>query len=268
MGKTRETASIIFAAGKGSRMKDFDGNKTLLPLIAGRSPFEGHRPILLHILDSLPPGPKSLIVNHKKDEVIESTLSYNPRYYEQPVLNGTGGALLTARDFIEKQDYDQLIITMGDVPFVKTSTYNNLLEELDRYNMVVLGFRPSDKKKYGVLDIVDGYVKSIIEWKYWKDYPEEQKEALDICNSGIYAARRMDLLRHLRTLERRPHIVHKERNGEIVEIEEFFITDLIELMQSNGLKIGCIVAEREDEVMGIDDLSALEAAQKIYKEKD
>lgn len=268
MGKTRETASIIFAAGKGSRMKDFDGNKTLLPLIAGRSPFEGYRPILHHILDNLPPGPKSLIVNHKKDEVIRSTVSYKPYYYEQPILNGTGGALLTARDFIETQDSDQLIITMGDVPFVKISTFNSLLEELDRYNMVVLGFRPSDKQQYGVLDIVDGYVKSIIEWKYWKNYPKEQQEAFDICNSGIYAARRMDLLRHLRTLSKMPHIVHKERNGEMVEIEEFFITDLIELMRSNGLKIGYIVAEKEDEVMGIDDLSALEKAQRIYKEKD
>lgn len=268
MGKTRETASIIFAAGKGSRMKDFDGNKTLLPLIAGRSPFEGHRPILHHILDNLPPGPKSLIVNHKKDEVIESTMSYKPYYYEQPILNGTGGALLTAQDFIETQDSDQLIITMGDVPFVKTSTFNSLLEELDRYNMVVLGFRPLDKQQYGVLDIVDGYVKSIVEWKYWKNYPEEQQEALDICNSGIYAARRMDLLRHLQTLKKMPHIVHKERNGEMAEIEEFFITDLIELMRSNGLKIGYIVAEKEDEVMGIDDLSALEKAQRIYKEKD
>jgi len=32
-------------------------------------------------------------------------------------MNGTGGALFAARDFLINTPYDQVIITMGDVPF-------------------------------------------------------------------------------------------------------------------------------------------------------
>jgi hypothetical protein len=38
--KEIHAASIIFAAGYGSRMKDFTGNKTLLPLMPASNIFE------------------------------------------------------------------------------------------------------------------------------------------------------------------------------------------------------------------------------------
>ena len=148
-----KTASLILAAGRGSRMKGFEGNKTLLPLTAGGSPFEGKQPILAHILDSLPPGPKAVVINHQKEDVINATSSFGLTYCEQPLLNGTGGALLAARGFLEGTDFDQLIITMGDVPFVKDSTYRDLLERLKYSNQAVLGFRPVEKREYGVLEI-------------------------------------------------------------------------------------------------------------------
>ena len=97
------TVSVIFAAGKGSRMKGFEGNKTLLPLVPGPSPFEGTHPILLQVLNSLPPGPKALVVNYMKKDVIAATRSLNLTYCEQPILNGTGGALMAAREFLENQ---------------------------------------------------------------------------------------------------------------------------------------------------------------------
>ena len=109
---------MILAAGRGSRMKEFDGNKTLLPLISEESPYKGRHPILLQILSSLPDGPKALVVNYQKEAVMEATRDFYPTYCEQPELNGTGGGLLSARSFLERQDCDQLIVTMGDVPFV------------------------------------------------------------------------------------------------------------------------------------------------------
>lgn len=65
-------------------------------------------------------------------------------------------------------------------------------------------------------------------------------------------------------MEKKPHKVNKERNGKMVTIEEFFITDLVELMSEAGLKVGYIVAEDETEVMGIDDLPSLLKAQEIF----
>ena len=265
MRKDVITASIIFAAGKGSRMKGFEGNKTLLPLVPGNSGFEGRRPILLHILGKLPPGPKALVVNHRKEEVIKATNTLGLSYFDQPVLNGTGGALLAARPFIQSIHADFLIITMGDIPLVEAPTYRSLVEGLRDSSMMVLGFQPEDKKQYGLIETDANGVKRIIEWKYWRAFSKEELDRLRICNAGIYAVRKSDIIGYLRTLEMNPHRVMKERGGRMVEVEEFFITDLIELMHSDGLGIGWAIAENEWEVMGVDDIASLQKAQSLYK---
>jgi bifunctional UDP-N-acetylglucosamine pyrophosphorylase / glucosamine-1-phosphate N-acetyltransferase len=261
----RAVASIIMAAGRGSRMKGFEGNKTLLPLVPAGTPFRGGHPILLHIIESLPPGPKALVVNHKKEEVMKTTRSLGLTYCEQTVLNGTGGALLAAGEFIQAVDCDSLIITMGDVPLVKENTYLRLVESLQSQPLTVLGFLPSDKRQYGVLDMDRTRVKRIVEWKYWSAYPKETQDRMKICNSGIYAARRKDLIPYLSVLGSRPHVVSKAREERMVQVEEYFITDLVEFLDHDGKTVGCIVAEDEAEVMGVDDLSALLRAQEEFR---
>ena len=196
---------------------------------------------------------------------MEATRSFHMTYCEQPILNGTGGAILAARRFLEENVQDRVIITMGDVPFVMKDTYYKLIEALEDFSLVILGFSPADKKQYGLLEVDGEEVRRIVEWKYWTSFPKQRQLQLQICNAGIYAARLKDLMKYLPILEERPHIVLKERDGQRVEVEEFFITDLIELMHQGGLKIGYVMAGDENEVMGIDDLLALKKAQEIYR---
>jgi len=245
-------------------MQGFKGNKTLLPLRPGRDPFYGKRPILLHALSNLPPGPQAVVVNYRSDEIKAATASRNLTYCHQPELNGTGGAILAAQAFVESQTTQNLIITMGDVPFIKPTTYRRLIAGLEQHHLVVLGFCPIDKKQYGVLEIRDGQVQKIVEWKYWKDFEPGQQKALTVCNSGIYAARRPDFIRYLKILATRPQTVVKERNGQMIEIEEYFITDIVEYMNEDGLRVGYALAEDENETMGVDDLAALNQAQSLY----
>jgi bifunctional UDP-N-acetylglucosamine pyrophosphorylase/glucosamine-1-phosphate N-acetyltransferase len=246
-------------------MKGYEGNKTLLPLLPGKSIFTGENPMLTHILRSLPEGPKALVVHYKKEDVMAAARSFGVTYCEQAVLNGTGGAILAARKFIENEAHESLIVTMGDVPLVKPSTYAHLAEKLKSAPFIVLGFRPSDKKQYGVLDLDGEEVTRIVEWKYWRTYPREKQNQLTICNSGIYAARTRDFLPYLSRLEGNPHTVHKERGGKVVELQEFFITDMVEFMCRDGLKVGYMVAENEDEIMGVDDLASLKKAQQLFQ---
>jgi bifunctional UDP-N-acetylglucosamine pyrophosphorylase/glucosamine-1-phosphate N-acetyltransferase len=265
---TQGIATIVMAAGRGSRMQGFSGNKTLLPLAPNGSPFEGRHPILLHLLANLPAGPKALVVHHGKEDVIAATRHLPLTYCEQPALNGTGGAILAARSFIDALPCERVIITMGDVPFVRKATYASLVSQLDANDLVVLGFEPADKKRYGVLEIEEGRVRRITEWKYWKDYAPARRAALTVCNSGIYAVTRQALERYLPVLYSRPQIVHKEVAGKMTAIEEFFITDLIEYMVDDGQAVGFLVAPRESETMGIDDCQALERAQEIFRRLD
>ena len=261
------TASIILAAGRGSRMKDYGGNKALLPLVPAASPFSGSRPILRHIIDNLPPGPKAVVVNHRQADIRKATRHLGISYCEQPVLNGTGGALLAARSFLESLACETLVITMGDVPFVAPGTYLSLLRALEIHDLVVLGFTPEDKKQYGVLEIQGNQVRRIVEWKYWKDFTEKNQRTLPVCNSGIYAAKKESLLHSLGVLASKPHMVQKEVNGVVRDLEEFFITDLVEYLPREGYSTGYIVSDDENEVMGIDDLSALLRAQELYQHR-
>lgn len=266
MDNNKKIASLVFAAGKGSRMTGFDGNKTLLPLVPEKDDvFQGNNPILTSILDKLPGGPKAIVVNHKKEDVIKATGSYGVSYYEQPELNGTGGAMLAAMDFIKDEDYDYLLVTMGDTPLVKASTFMELVNALSDCHLSVLGFCPEDRKKYGVLDIEGGNVKKIIEWEYWSKYPVDEQERLNICNGGIYAIKKDALLKYLKLLSVQPHIVIKERKGKKVEIKEYFITDMIGMMYNDGLKTGYVIAGDENEVMGVDDVDSLKKAQQLYQ---
>jgi bifunctional UDP-N-acetylglucosamine pyrophosphorylase / glucosamine-1-phosphate N-acetyltransferase len=266
MERDDKTASVIMAAGRGSRMKGYGGNKTLLPLIPVDSPYSGKRPILLHIMENLPAGPKAVVVHHRKEDIREATRRLHITYCEQPVLNGTGGALLAARPFLEKQTCKNLLITMGDVPFIARKTCISLLEALKSHDLVVLGFIPENKKQYGVLEIEGHQVQRIVEWKYWKNFPAEDQKRLRICNSGIYAARKDRLFKTLSVLAARPHVVQKEVDGILCDREEYFITDLVEYVAQEGHSVGYIVSDDENEVMGIDDLSALLTAQEIYRQ--
>jgi len=258
--------SIILAAGRGSRMQDYSGNKTLLPLIPDVSPFSGSHPILLHITKRLPDGSKGVIVNYRKDDIIRATQDFGFTCLEQPVLNGTGGALLAAKGFIENTVSDRIIVTMGDVPFVSRKTYSNLVQKLDVHNLIILGFKPRDKKQYGILDISGKSVNRIVEWKYWSTWSEETRGKYSICNAGIYAFKKDALVRFLPMLASRPQKICKMIDGEKKEIEEFFITDIVELMVNDGLSVGYVVAENDIEAMGVDDLEALKRAQEWYKE--
>lgn len=262
-----EIASIIMAAGRGSRMKGYEGNKTLLPLKPGNSVFEGNHLILHHLIANLPEGPKAIIVQHCKEDIIAATDHLDITYWEQPVLNGTGGALLASQPFIETQSCSKLIITMGDVPFVQKATYLGLVQQLETFDLVILGFCPDDKKQYGVLETHENLVRKITEWKYWKDYSEEKQAALAICNSGIYAAKKNILKNYLPVMASRPQIVYKEINGVTTPVEEFFITDLVEYLVDDGKSVGYILAEDENETMGIDDHDALFKAQAMFMAK-
>ncbi|WP_372680910.1 NTP transferase domain-containing protein [Desulfosarcina sp.] len=260
-------ASIIMAAGRGSRMQGYGGNKTLLPLVPGRSVFIGSQPILMHLMENLPAGPKALVVNHRKEEVMAVTQGTGAVYCEQPVLNGTGGAILAADAFVDAQRNAQVIITMGDVPFVQKRTYDRLVGGLGIHDLMILGFSPENKKQYGMLEIEAGKVRKITEWKYWKDYPADRQDSLTVCNSGIYAVRGTVLADYLPILASRPQMVQKQVNGRMTDIEEYFFTDLIEFMVNDGKPVGFHVVDDEFETMGIDDVAALEKAQAIYRNR-
>ena len=258
-------ASIVFAAGRGTRMHGYAGNKTLLPLIPKTSAYDGDHPLLLEVLGNLPPGPVGIVVHHCAAEVERATQDFAVAYIPQPITNGTGGALLAARSFLETVSEDAVIITMGDVPLIRRTTYAKLARMLDEREFVILAFEPRDRAQYGMLEMDGERVLRITEWKYWHTYAPAEQARLRFCNAGVYAAKRSILLNYLNRLAHHPHLVHKQQGDQRVTIKEYFLTDLIELMSSDGLPVGWVLAP-EEEVTGVDTPEALQAVQKHYME--
>lgn len=261
--KPQSVASLVLAAGKGSRMTGYEGNKTLLPLIpSGEERTVGSRPLLAEVLENLPPGPKAVVVHHRAEDVRRETAAYGCTYIFQPETDGTGGAVLAARPFLETLTEDAVIITMGDVPLIRRRTYDLLLQGLADGQMTVLAFRPDDPAQYGKLDVEENRVRRIVEWKYWSRMPGRMDGCP--CNAGVYALRREGLLGSLDDLAAKAHEVHKERNGRMTLIREYFLTDLVEILVKRGLTVTYTTAEPW-EVLGVDTPQALERVQEIYR---
>ncbi len=259
--------SVVLAAGKGSRMIGFEGNKTLLPLLPQASSlYLGERPLLVEVLENLPAGPKGVVVHHFADAVESATRHLGVTYLPQPVTNGTGGALLACRGFLENTPCDHVLITMGDVPLIRPETYSGLLRGLDRNALMILAFHAKDRAQYGMLETAEARVLRVIEWKYWRDYPPALLARLQWCNAGVYAVRRPELLQYLERLAQQPHQVRKQRGERWVTVEEYFLTDLVEMMSSDDLGVGFVVTG-EEEVMGVDTPDSLRFAQAIYCER-
>lgn len=257
------TTCIIFAAGKGTRMTGYGGNKTLLPLIAGESCFEGTRPLIREVLDNLPPGPRGIVVNHCAEDVRGAAGGPGISFILQPETNGTGGALLATGDFIRSVSTERVLITMGDVPLIRADTYERLLGMVGTCDLALLAFQPENRAQYGMLEMEGDRVVRIVEWKYWSRFTPERQEKLAWCNAGVYAAGREVLLRYMDKLALRAHEVQKERAGKLVTIREYFLTDMIEMMHTDGLIVGMAPAS-EEEVRGVDTPESLAAVQKIY----
>jgi bifunctional N-acetylglucosamine-1-phosphate-uridyltransferase/glucosamine-1-phosphate-acetyltransferase GlmU-like protein len=245
-------------------MKGYAGNKTLLPLIPGKSLYDGSHPLIMEVLDNLPAGPRGIVVNYQAEEVRRVTEGRGISFVYQPVTNGTGGALLAARPFLDSTDADRVIITMGDVPLIRSATYFRLLDLLGSCELALLGFECKDRAQYGMIEMEGERVTGIVEWKYWKDFPEERQSRLRHCNAGVYAAGKSTLLGCMDRMEKRPHEVRKQQNGDWVTIREYFLTDLAEMMNEDGLPVGMALAP-EHEVVGVDTPESLETVQRLYR---
>ena len=152
---------------------------------------------------------------------------------------------------------------MGDIPLIGPATYRRLLEMLGRCDLVVLAFESRDRAQYGMIEMEGRQVTGIVEWKYWKDFPLERRNRLRYCNAGVYAAMKTTLLAYMDRLEKRPHEVVKQRDGQWITINEYFLTDIAEMMSQDGLAVGITLAS-EDEVIGVDTPESLDAVQRLY----
>jgi bifunctional UDP-N-acetylglucosamine pyrophosphorylase/glucosamine-1-phosphate N-acetyltransferase len=236
-----EIAAIVLAAGKGTRMKS-DLHKVLHP-VAGRAMIDH----LLASLDSLSPAKTVVVVGAGREQIEAAVEGRAQTCLQEPQL-GTGHAAQQAQGALGDFSGDVLIL-YGDVPFVRASTMQKMLDRLhgdDEPAAVVLGFEPADPLQYGrVIADAGGSISKMVEFN---DASEEER-ACTLCNSGLMAARTVDLWALL------DRISNANAQGE------YYLPDIVNIAINDGRTCAVVTTDWPDEVAGINSRSELAQAE-------
>ena len=232
-------AAIVLAAGKGTRMKS-DLHKVLHP-IAGR-------PMLMHLMasvDELNPAKKVVIVGDKADQ-LETALGGTAELAIQAPQLGTGHAVQQAEAALAGFDGDVLIL-YGDVPFVPATTMRAMVDRLnapDGPAVVVLAFEPADAQQYGRVITEGDHVVKMVE----HNDATEAERAVRLCNSGLMAAKSVDLFALL------------SRVTDNNAAKEYYLVDIVNIANADGRHCAVVVTDPYD-VAGINSRGELAAME-------
>ena len=246
MNTSREFAVVILAAGKGSRLKS--GLHKVLHNIAGR-------PIIEHLMAQvqiLQPSKTIVIVGDEREQVIGQVSDRATCVVQEPQL-GTGHAVAQTKDALAGFEGD-VIMLLGDAPFITAVTMIEMLERLraqDEPAVVVLGFEPEDALQYGrVITHSDMTIEKMVEFKD----ANEAERATGLCNSGLMAARSRDLFDLLDRVD------NDNAQGE------YYLPDIVNVAVKDGRTCAAVVAEKPEEVLGINSRKELAAAERQWQE--
>ncbi len=241
--------SIILAAGEGTRMR------SKLPKVAHKV---CGKPLLTHVVNSAVNAnvEKNIVVVGHKSDIVKECVKENVVFVDQPIGEnepyGTGFAVKQAKD--EINDGDVVLVLCGDTPLITSET----LSEFAKYHKdggfkaTVLTSLMDDPTGYGrILRNKEGHVEGIVEEK---DATDEQRKITEV-NSGIYGFSGKNLKSVLEKID--------NDNSQ----EEYYLTDALDILRNEGLKIGGYNIKDAGEIKGINSKVQLAEAEKIMRQR-
>ena len=240
---------VVLAAGEGTRMKS--GTPKVLHEVLGRS-LLGH---VLSATEQLEPSSTVVVVGHGRDIVTGHLTDVAP--WAVPVVqrqqNGTGHAVRVAIDAIP--DVAGVVVVVGgDTPLLTSRTLADLVavHQQRGASATVLTARLDDPAGYGrVVRGHDDEVRRIVEDRD----ADADTLALREINSGIYAFNATALRSALGRL-----------TADNSQGEEY-LTDVVALLVDEGLRVGAMVVNDPDEVIGVNDRVQLAEADVILRRR-
>jgi bifunctional UDP-N-acetylglucosamine pyrophosphorylase/glucosamine-1-phosphate N-acetyltransferase len=238
--------AVILAAGQGTRMKS-KLYKVLHP-VCGKS-------MVQHVVDQVSKlGLDKLvtIVGHGAQEVKEQ-LGEEVVYALQEEQLGTGHAVMQAQSTLGDKE-GVTIVLCGDTPLITSETMQALLDkhEQEQAKVTVLTAHAEDPTGYGrVIRNKAGLVKRIVEHK---DAKTEEREIKEI-NTGTYCFDNAALFQSLK----------KVGNNNVQG--EYYLPDVIEILQKEGEKIAAFQTPIFEETLGVNDRVALSQAETIMRSR-
>lgn len=238
------TMAIVLAAGKGTRMKS--KKSKLVQKIYGKEVVRR----AVENAEKAGVGEIVAVVGYMREEVM-AVLGDKVKYAVQDEMLGTGHAVLQAKEYL-KGKKGKVLVLNGDVPLIRPETLNKLLEksiENKEYATLLTAIYDNPKGYGRIVRDEGGNIAAIVEEK---DTTDDQKEIKEI-NAGIYCFDIEELLAALENLS--------PDNAQ----GEYYLTDVIEIMNKKGLKTGAVVVEDNTEILGINDRIQLEMLTKVLQ---
>lgn len=215
--------AIVLAAGKGTRMKS-ELSKLLHPII--------DRPMLAYTLEAIDQAGvnRVVIINGYQAEQVEKAFPGREFALQEPQL-GTGHAVMQAQSLKDEKGYT--LVINGDGPCIQSETLNFLFDQAQGSALTLMSCIFDEGAHYGrILRDENGEFLAIREAK---DCTEEEKKVNEI-NAGVYCFNNEDLFESLQELT--------SSNAQ----NEYYLTDLVEILKGKGKKVKAIPIEDPDEL--------------------
>lgn len=243
-GEEKYVMTIIMAAGKGTRMKS--QKSKLVHKIYDKELVRR----VVDIAKEIGTDEVVAVVGYLREQVQE-VLKDEVEYAYQEELLGTGHAVMQASEYL-KGKKGKVVILYGDVPILKPETLENLISKSfkNKESATLLTALYENPTGYGrIIRDEEGNIKAIIEEK---DANTEEKQIKEI-NSGIYCFDIEELVSALELI--------KPNNAQ----GEYYLTDVIKIMNDKGLKTGAVIVEDNTEILGVNDRAQLELLTRVLR---
>ena len=240
-----DLAIVIFAAGKGTRLK------SSLAKVLHRA---GGRALIEHVLRACAPlkAKKTIVViGHQAESVTAVAEPLGAETVLQQPQNGTGHAMKVAQRALGRAKY--AIVLPGDAPLIRTETLKALLATHRSAGAAatILTAVLADPSGYGrVLRKSANAVSAIVEES---QLAENQREINEI-NSAIYCFTLQKLW---------PALAHVQPNNKH---RELYLTDAVAVLAAKGETVLAQVAEDSREVLGCNTRQDLAAVDQVFRE--
>jgi bifunctional UDP-N-acetylglucosamine pyrophosphorylase/glucosamine-1-phosphate N-acetyltransferase len=239
-------AVIVLAAGQGTRIKS-NMAKVLHPLVG--------RPLVTHAVENaqaLTDTPPVLVVGYGAEAVREK-VGERATFVTQAERLGTGHAVLQAREALQGQS-DLVLVNYADMPLLTAETLSRLVEQQQANPgpITILTLIEENPRGFGrVIRETSGAVTQIVE----EAVATPEQLAVKELNAGVYCFDAGWLWTHV---DRIPLSLPKQ---------EYYLTDLIEMAVSEGLRVEAMVATDVEEVLGINSRVHLAEAEGVLRRR-
>jgi bifunctional UDP-N-acetylglucosamine pyrophosphorylase/glucosamine-1-phosphate N-acetyltransferase len=245
----KDLYALITAAGKGTRM--VSNRAKVLHKVCGIPMLK----MVWRAVAGVQPE-KILVVIGQDADSVRACMDGSPSHFVlQEHQLGTGHAVMAASSELEQLGGD-LLILCGDTPRIKTPTLEKLVAHHRRRgaSATLLTVRTSNPFGYGrILRSAAGAISAIVEEK---DATDEQRQITEI-NPGFYCFQITPLIAALGRLSN-----HNAQG-------EYYLTDLVEILSSQGQRVEAIEHQDFDELRGINTrLELAEVSLALGKEKN